>query len=196
MRPVVLGCVIPVRRRKCRQCGIHYTPNKEQQKVCSLACSIPYGKAQAKKHAEKKHKQRKADFKKNDRSVQLKLAQQAFNKFIRLRDTNKPCISCGRYHEGQYHAGHYRTTAAQPALRFNELNCHKQCMPCNAHKSGNITEYRIELVRRIGESLVDWLEKDHKQPSKWTIEELKAIKKYYQNACKEILADPVETTPF
>jgi hypothetical protein len=126
----------------------------------------------------------------------LKLAQAEFNKFIRLRDSNLPCISCGRFHNGQYHAGHYRTTAAQPALRFNELNCHKQCQPCNTHKSGNITEYRIELIRRIGVDLVEWLEKDHRQPKPWSVDEIKAIRKYYREAQKQILVTPGEIDPF
>jgi hypothetical protein len=68
-------------------------------------------------------------------------------------------------------------------------------MPCNAHKSGNITEFRIELVRRVGESLVEWLEKDH-PPCKWSIEELKMIRKYYQDAVKAMMITPGESEPF
>jgi hypothetical protein len=165
--------------------------------VCGLACSIPYGREQERKARERAHRERKKALRDGDRSVALREAQKAFNKFIRARDTNLPCISCGRHHQGQYHAGHYRTTAAQPALRFNELNCHKQCAPCNNHKSGNITEYRIELVRRIGGELVEWLERDHKKTKAWSIEELRAIRKYYQNAAKEILVSPeADTDPF
>ena len=133
-------------------------------------------------------RKRKAALRGSDRSFHLKEAQKAFNKYIRARDTASglPCVSCGRHHNGQYHAGHYRTTAAQSALRFNEINCHLQCMPCNAHKSGNITEYRIELIKRIGLELVEWLERDHPKVTPWTIPELKAIRKYYQQALKEM----------
>jgi hypothetical protein len=125
-----------------------------------------------------------------------KLTQREFNAYIRLRDANLPCVSCGRFHQGQWHAGHYRTTKSQPALRYNELNCWRQCAPCNNHKSGNITEYRIELIRRIGIDLVEWLEKDHKQPAKWTIEELKALRKYYKNAQRAMMTTPGECDPF
>ena len=55
----------------------------------------------------RKAKERKAKLK--SRSEWLKEAQAVFNKFIRLRDKDQPCISCGRYHQGQYHAGHYRS---------------------------------------------------------------------------------------
>lgn len=184
------------RQRGCQQCKAKFKPERIGQRVCSPTCAINKVRADGLKAREAAHRSRKKALRENDRSFHVKQAQTAFNKFIRERDIGKPCISCGRHHQGQYHAGHYRTTAAQPALRFNELNCHKQCSACNLHKSGNITEYRIELVKRIGEPLVEWLEIDHKQPSKWTIPELKAIRKYYQEAVKQIQTDPLSEQPF
>ena len=184
------------RMRGCQSCKKQFQPERIGQRVCSSACAIAKVRADGLKERERVHRERKRVLRDNDRGYHTKKAQAAFNKFIRLRDSNECCISCGRFHQGQYHAGHYRTTAAQPALRFNELNCHKQCAPCNNHKSGNITEYRIELVKRIGASLVEWLEIDHKQPAKWTIPELKAVRKYYEQAAKDIVCDPVEINPF
>ncbi len=117
----------------------------------------------------------------------LKDLQKVFNQFIRLRDKDLPCISCGRFHQGQWHAGHYRTTKACPELRFNEENCHKQCQPCNTHLSGNITEYRINLVQKIGLERVEWLErKDHK-PLKLSIDEIKELIRVYKAKCKELM---------
>ncbi len=55
----------------------------------------------AQERAEKK-KQRERKAKLKSRSEWLKEAQSVFNKFIRLRDKSEPCISCGRYHQGQY----------------------------------------------------------------------------------------------
>lgn len=124
-----------------------------------------------------------------------KLTQREFNAYIRLRDANLPCVSCGRFHQGQWHAGHYRTTKAQPALRYNELNCNRQCSSCNNHLSGAITEYRIELIRRIGIDLVEWLERDFPAP-KWTIDELKALRQYYKNAQRAMMETPGECEPF
>ena len=185
-----------MRQRGCQSCKTKFKPQRIGQRVCSPECAVAKVRADGLKAREAAYKSRKKALLENDRSFHVKQAQTAFNKFIRERDIGKPCISCGRHHAGQYHAGHYRTTAAQPALRFNELNCHKQCAPCNNHKSGNITEYRIELVKRVGESIVEWLEIDHKQPSKWTIPELKAIRKYYQEAVKQIQTDPLAEQPF
>jgi hypothetical protein len=64
-------------------------------------------------------------------------AQQAFNAYIRARDADLPCISCGEtnppdLHGGQWDCGHFKTVGANPELRFEERNAHKQCKSCNA----------------------------------------------------------------
>jgi hypothetical protein len=117
----------------------------------------------------------------------LREAQAAFNRYIRLRDHDKPCISCGRQHQGQWHAGHYRSVGACPELRFEELNVHKQCAPCNDHLSGNIVEYRRGLIERIGIDRVEWLEGNH-AAKKYTIEEIRAIKAEYTRKAKDVRA--------
>ena len=188
-----------MRRKVCKQCKQKFTPLPDLQRasVCSAECGLARARDDREKARQRAHCKQKQALRDKDRGFQMKETQKAFNAFIRLRDANKPCISCGRFHQGQYHAGHYRTTAAQPALRFNELNCNKQCAPCNNHKSGNITEYRIELVRRIGVDLVEWLEKDHKRVKPWSIEELKATKQYYKSAAKEMVVSPeADVDPF
>jgi hypothetical protein len=128
---------------------------------------------------------RSAKLKLKSRADWLKEAQAAFNRFIRLRDHDKPCISCGRNHQGQWHAGHYRSVGACPELRFEELNVHKQCAPCNDHLSGNIVEYRRGLIERIGIDLVEWLE-GNRDAKKYTIEEIKAIKAEYTSKANEL----------
>jgi hypothetical protein len=105
----------------------------------------------------------------------LKEAQAAVNKYVRARDAGKPCVSCGALTAGQWDAGHYRSAGGHPALRLDPLNIHKQCSVCNAHKSGNLIEYRKELINRIGLEKVEWLEGPH-EPKKYSIEDLKAIK--------------------
>lgn len=97
----------------------------------------------------------------------------AFVLYQGLRLMRQPCISCGRYHQGKYDAGHYRSVGACPELRFCEINCFRQCVPCNQHKSGNIIEYRINLVKRIGADKVAWLERQDHEPKKYTIEDCK-----------------------
>ncbi|MCX2960319.1 recombination protein NinG [Rodentibacter caecimuris] len=174
---------------KCKVCGNYYVKTVSSlQKVCSSKCAIELARDNAQKARERAEKQklkeRKARLK--SRSEWLKEAQSVFNKFIRLRDKNEPCISCGRYHQGQWHAGHYRSVGAAPELRFCELNVHKQCQPCNNHKSGNVIEYRINLVKKIGVDKVEWLERQDHDPKKYTIEDCKEIIKYYKAKIKTL----------
>ena len=82
-------------------------------------------------------------------------------------------------------AGHYRTTAAAPQLRFDERNIHKQCVVCNQHKSGNLVPYRVELISRIGQEAVDEIESNHNR-HRWTIEECRTIKAEYQQKLKKL----------
>ena len=183
-------------KKKCRACGVRKDESEMIQVPLGFFCDVECASVHARKQADKARdraakkksaERRKAvrDLKLNDRSHQLRLAQQVFNRWIReVRDAGKPCISCGRHHQGQYHAGHYRTVGANPELRFEPLNCHKQCAPCNNHMSGNITNYRINLIKRIGKDKVDWLEGPH-EPKKYTCEELVELRSYYSKLIRD-----------
>lgn len=171
------------RPRKCSNCGTSFTQQRMGQQVCSPPCAQSFARRLREQQERKADKARKQAMK--SRRDWLKEAQVAFNAFVRQRDASEPCISCGRHHEGQYHAGHFRSVGAQPALRFNELNVHKQCAPCNNHKSGNIVEYRIRLLQKIGREAVEFLEIEH-APARWTIEELQAIKAQYKLKLKQL----------
>lgn len=175
--------------KKCKECGESFVPNKPMQKVCSVACAITHAKTagEATRKRDQAKQVREARQKLKGRSEYAKEAQQAFNAWVRERDSGLPCISCGRFHQGQWHAGHYRTVGSSPELRFEPLNCHRQCAPCNNHKSGDIVNYRINLVRKIGLEAVEWLEGSH-EPKRYTIDDLKAIKAEYKAKLKELIA--------
>ena len=178
-----------MKSKLCKNCKAEFTPSKMGQKVCCGACAIAFAVSERGK-AEKvaKVKERKDDkLKLKTRADWMREAQTAFNQFIRLRDADQPCISCGRHHGGQYHAGHFLSVGARPELRFEERNVHKQCSACNTHLSGNIVLYRKALFDKIQVGGVDWLEGPH-EAKKYTIDELKAIKQLYKdkaNALKD-----------
>ena len=82
--------------------------------------------------------------------AQLKgIAVTHFNKFIRNRDKGEACISCGNYTTLQ--AGHFFSAGQHPSVKFNEDNCHGQCVHCNYYKHGNLINYRHNLIEKIGE---------------------------------------------
>ena len=169
--------------RRCKVCRTEYEPTKPMQTVCSPACALSLAtskRAKAEKVAQVKDKRetkQKLD-KLKTKAQWAKEAQAAFNKFIRLRDHDQPCISCGRHHGGQYHAGHFLSVGARPELRFEELNVHKQCAPCNTHLSGNAVLFRKGLMAKLGIELVEWLE-GHHEPRRDTVDTLIAIKREY-----------------
>ena len=160
-------------------------------KFHSIDCATDYGKDRAAKlktaTAKSQHTKAKKELKDNDRSFQLKKTQTVFNKYIRLRDSDKPCISCYRFHSGQNHAGHYRSVGSCPELRFDPRNCYLQCSPCNNHKSGNVIPYRSNLVDFFGQELVEFLEGPHK-PKRYTIANLKTLQRWYNRKIKRIIA--------
>lgn len=170
---------------KCKNpsCSQEFTRQRPGQKVCSPKCAVELIAHEKEKKARKETAEKKVALR--SRRDWLKLAQAAFNAYIRERDKGQPCISCGRHHTGQYHAGHYLTTGARPELRFNENNAHLQCAPCNNHKSGNIALYRPALIYKIGLAEVEKLE-GPSEPQKWTIQELQAIRDHYKKKIKEL----------
>jgi hypothetical protein len=70
-------------------------------------------------------------------------------------------------------------------MRFCEKNVYKQCSPCNNFLSGNIILYRKALIAKFGVELVDYLESDH-PAKKYSIEDIKDIKKRYTEKVKEL----------
>lgn len=180
-----------VKQKTCKACGEKFTPSfNSTQVVCSIKCAqahAPANHEKARKAIDQRERReikvRKEKLK--TRADHLKETQVVVNQYIRLRDADLPCVSCGRFHDGQWHAGHFRSAGGHPELRFEPLNIWRQCAPCNTHKSGDLVNYRAELVRRIGPEKVEWLEGPH-EAKRYTIEDLKAIKAEYRAKIKQL----------
>lgn len=171
--------------KKCKVCWAEFVPVRPLQLVCSTRCSLDLVAQKKAKKAERD--QREARKKIKTKRQWLAEVQKEFNAFIRARDFNRPCISCGRENDGKHqrHAGHFRTVKAAPELRFHPDNCHIQCSACNNHLSGNLINYRINLLHKIGHERVEWLEGYH-HPVRWEIPELEAAKKEFRRLTKEL----------
>jgi hypothetical protein len=109
-------------------------------------------------------------------------AKKVFQKWIRLRDEGKECISCGTTNPKMWHAGHFRKAEIYSGLIFDERNVHRQCSKCNVFLNGNESEYRLGLVKRFGNEFVEELEIDANltRNKKFTKDELIEIKIKYQ----------------
>ena len=107
----------------------------------------------------------------------LEKAQKVFNAYIRHRDSELPCISCGKYRTLQ--AGHYVPVRGGSYLRFNEWNVNGECEYCNGFDEFHLIGYKKRLADKIGIDAVEWLEANRHQVKKWTREELNDIIKKY-----------------
>jgi len=178
-------------KRKCKHCREYFLADEGVKHPAGWFCSndhaLEFARSKAKRDAGRK--QRKEHREERERlktlSEHLREAQQAFNAYIRERDKDLPCISCGNHHNGQYHAGHYLSVSARPNLRFDEANVHKQCQPCNTHLSGNLINYRIKLIEKVGIAEVERLESDQ-EPKRYRIDDAKRIKSEYKQKLKEL----------
>ncbi len=129
-------------------------------------------KAAAKRIKERKEKERTERRDLKARKVALKTkpqwraeAQAAFNRYVRLRDAGKPCISCGRMPEqkfgGTMDCGHYRTRGAAAHLAFNLHNTAAQCVYCNRDRDGAQKAFEQGLIERIGAEKVEAINNDN-----------------------------------
>lgn len=160
------------------------------QVVCHYKCAIKLAESARVKKEAKTFKAETAVMKKaitdTDRAHWIKKAQTAFNAYIRARDAGLPCISCGVPDgQGKRNACHYRPAGVNTALRFNEDNVFGGCERCNTYQSGNLVNYRIGLIKRIGIEKVEWLESNH-EIKKWQISELKEIEQEYKRKLREL----------
>lgn len=162
------------------------------QKVCSYQCALAFAEAEKKKKQEKLDRQERIKNRKRLKAYKeankthndlIKEAQSAVNKYIRMRDENKECISCGtplisEKLGGGFDAGHYRSRGAAPHLRFYTLNIFGQCKRCNRYLGGNYHEYRIGLIERLGIEKVEAIEADQR-PRHYSDEDLRRIKRIF-----------------
>lgn len=114
-------------------------------------------------------------------------ARKSFQKWIRLRDSDKPCISCGSTQADTFDGGHFYKAEVYSGLIFNENNCHKQCRKCNRFMNGNELNFRKGLIERYGIDFVNNLDNicDANRVKKYTKEELIAKKMQYDIKIKE-----------
>lgn len=174
-----------VKLLKCRSCKKDFEPLYRNGIIVSRLClSCITAKAKHKVHRDNAKEKVKAKERLKTHSEWLNDLQKVFNKYIRLRDIGKPCISCNNPLIGKYDAGHYFSVGAYPNLRFNEDNVHGQCVACNQHKHGNGNEYSLMLPIRIGQERFDNLLKSRNEPLKLTTEEIKEKIAYYKSKIK------------
>jgi hypothetical protein len=168
---------------RCKNCKEKFNQVRFNQKYCLKDECIKVFVQDAK---DKEWKKRKSKLK-NDLltlSDYLKLTQQVFNKWIRQRDAGLNCISCNKKALKE-NAGHFYNANNHYNVRFDENNVHLQCEHCNTFLSGNLLNYRENIIKKIGEKEFKELELRANKTRKFTKEELKEIIETYKQKLKD-----------
>ena len=182
--------IMKYKTKTCKKCGNEYKQFNSLDKCNSLECRIEIQTKQALKNLKEykiSESKRIKEIKDNirPRTELLKLAQITFNAYIRKRDANEPCISCGTK-TGKMNAGHYYSAGGHSNIRFDEFNVFRQCEYCNNHLSGNLIPYGINLEKKIGKLEFDLLRERAYEPKKWDIDEIRYITNKYKEMLKKM----------
>lgn len=169
---------------RCKNCKEKFEPARFNMKYCLKDECVRVFVEEVKNKTWKKTKQK---MQQDLETVQdyIKMAQIIFNKYIRLRDKGQVCISCQKKPLKE-NAGHFFNANNHYNVRFDERNVHLQCEHCNTYLSGNLLEYRTNLINKIGNSEFIILEAEARKTRKFTKEELKELMAEYKKKCKEL----------
>ncbi len=177
-------------KRKCRVCRTSFTPYRAFEAFCCPEHGAILAEAKlAKLRAleEKRERQALRERKLILKPIQwfLKKAEKAVNEYIRFRDNEQPCVSCGTWDTEEWHAGHFRSVGACSSARFDYANIHRQCSQCNTHRGGNATAYENRLRGRIGSPAVERI-KSMPKSKDWTRDELLVVEAKAKQKLKEL----------
>ena len=171
--------------KTCKICLNQFEPIRALMVTCSYSCALAYSRGKIAKVIKAENKVKKERMK--TKSQHLKELQTIFNKYIRLRDKEKNCISCDAKIKGNGHASHFFSVGSNPALRFNENNCFVSCEYCNTYLHGNLFEYSIRLPERIGEDAYQKLLNSKGEKLHLSIPEIEELKTVYKQKIKDLL---------
>lgn len=175
---------------KVKDCCNYFIPRSSMHSVCGPVCASKMVRDKRERaEAQRLKEQRKADRERRREQKPLSYwaerAQRQVNRYVRLRDRGRPCVSCGTPWQPSFQAGHWLTTKARPELRYHLDNISAQCIHCNLYKSGNQQLYRVALVERIGSERVEALEGPHALP-RWRREDYQRIEAQFKEMAEQL----------
>ena len=101
-----------------------------------------------------------------------------FSVWVRTRDGGQ-CYTCGiKKPIKEMQNGHYVSRGCNQ-LRYDERNCHCQCVGCNIFKSGNMTSYALALIKQYSPQILQELDRERRKIKQWTKGELLDLIEHY-----------------
>lgn len=187
-----LGCGIPTLHRIYglgKMCGCYsdFLLKTDAGKLIMQKAMLKASKPRLEVEKNKSEMQHAEKFKKDRQKLSYLLVnvRTVCHEFIRKRDENKSCISCGVTYNTTFQAGHFFKAELFSNLKFNENNIHGQCKKCNLFDDGNESGYRVGLMQRYGKEFLSELNElagdSKKNDYHWDREELEKIRVYYKS---------------
>jgi hypothetical protein len=117
---------------------------------------------------------------KSERQKLIKTLDREFSIFIRRRDAKNGCITCGKPIKD---AGHY-IPRARHQFRWDDKNCHGQCLRCNWTLESNHDIYRLKMIELYGKDYVELIEAESHKNYHFPTGEIKVLITYYRQLNK------------
>ena len=176
---------------KCRKCKQPFVKTRPIQPTCkSYDCMVAFAKNVAEKAITKKKKAQTKVLREKLKTLTdyENEAKKEFQKYIRKRDENLPCVSCGTFQTDIWDGGHFKKAELYSGVIFDEMNCHRQCRKCNRFLGGNELNYREGLVKRYGIDYVLEIEERslRLKRHKYSKEDLIGLKNLYKEKIKHL----------
>ena len=109
-------------------------------------------------------------------------ADKYFSLYIRKRDKDKPCITCGR-RTTDADCGHFISRRYE-ATRYDEKNAHGQCIKCNRFEYGNQYAHGQAIDKRYGAGTAEGLLLKSRWTAKRTQYDYEMIAEEFKNKLK------------
>lgn len=141
------------KQKKCKVCCSSYTPiDGRLQRVCfDPTCAVEYVRRQKAKSLKREKREGRERLK--TLTNLCAEAQPDVNRYVRIRDHGKGCISCDSPTIDD--AGHFFPIGSKwrvNRIRFDTRLIHGQCRQCNSYTGGgNIHGYIAGIRKRYGE---------------------------------------------
>lgn len=197
------------KNKRCCNCKKYFLAESMKKNnagyFCNIGCIAEYAAKRVKKQQDKAKVERKKVFIANDRTKQLKLTQDAFNKMRRHEELLwfqekglvPTCISCRKPIGGdQWACGHFKTVAARSDLQFDRRNTYLQHnVRCNRNLSGDIAGtsntigYTAGILDRFGpeegQAILDYCNRSV-QIADWKCDQLIGMRKGFNAEIRRI----------
>jgi len=153
-----------IKSNPCKECGsvfhtaMYHKPRKplkrsyiKNKKPLKTSITPTTRGSRAKVSIKKKRNKTKT------RSQLVRELDKVFSIYIRQRDKDNGCVTCGVIKPWQEMQNCHFYSRGKISTRWDETNCHSGCYRCNVLLKGNYIKYTIYMIDRYGREYVDEL---------------------------------------